>query len=57
MVTVPLVQFVLQRANQQTGDPLQDATAFLRLVYAGRSNFERLLAIFPEMYVASALTG
>jgi 4-hydroxy-L-threonine phosphate dehydrogenase PdxA len=57
MVTLPLVKFVLQRTNQRTGDPLQDATAFLRLVYGGRSNFERLLAIFPEMYVAAAISG
>ncbi|MBV9278911.1 MAG: hypothetical protein JOZ41_02405, partial [Chloroflexi bacterium] len=57
MVTLPLVQFVLERANQQTGDPLQDATAFLRLVYQGRSNLERLLALFPELYVAAATVG
>jgi hypothetical protein len=57
MVTLPLVQFVLERANRQTGDPLQDATAFLRLVYQGRSNLERLLAIFPELYVAAAAVG
>jgi hypothetical protein len=57
LASQPLFLFVLRRANQETGDPLQDAIAFLRLVFQGRSNLERLLAIFPEMYVASALTG
>ena len=57
MASQPLVLFVLRRANQETGDPLQDAIAFLRLVYQGRSNLERLLAIFPEMYLGSALAG
>lgn len=57
MTCQPLVLFVLRRAQQETGDPLQDATAFLRLVYQGRSNLERLLAIFPELYMAMAVTG
>lgn len=57
LASQPLVLFVLRRAQQETGDPLQDATAFLRLVYGGRSNLERLLTIFPEMYVAAAVAG
>jgi hypothetical protein len=57
LASQPLVLFVLRRADQETGDPVQDATAFLRLVYGGPSDLERLLAIFPEMYVASAVAG
>lgn len=46
----PLVTYVLTLGDEESDDPQENAKRFLELAYGDRSNLNRLLPVFEELY-------
>jgi hypothetical protein len=56
-LTGPLVTLALRRAAQESDNPLDAARNFLGLIADDRSNLDRMVSIFPELYMAVSVVS